>query len=89
MPIKNPNNGSTIRNAECEVVRRDGTRRTILANAAPLRSSDGVVWGVVGAFTDITDRKRAEEALRQSREDLNRTQAVAQNGELAAGRGAE
>ena len=81
--------GSTVRDAECEVVRRDGTRRTVLANAAPLRSSDGVVWGVVGAFTDITDRKRAEEALRQSREDLNRAAGRGANGELAAGLGAK
>ena len=31
-------------------------------------------------ITDITERKRAEAALRESREDLNRAQAVAQTG---------
>ncbi|MBI5116178.1 PAS domain S-box protein [Candidatus Poribacteria bacterium] len=31
-------------------------------------------------FTDITERKRAEEALRESRDDLNRAQAVAHIG---------
>ena len=34
----------------------------------------------VAIFDVITERKRAEEALRESREDLNRAQAVAQTG---------
>ena len=72
--------GSVVRDWECEVVHRDGTRQTLLINAAPLRSSDGAIWGVVGTFTDISERKQAEEALRHSREDLNRAQSVAQTG---------
>jgi PAS domain S-box len=36
--------------------------------AVPLLNSDGSVYGWVGMNSDITDRKRAEEALRQNRE---------------------
>jgi PAS domain S-box-containing protein len=50
--------------------------RTFLTMCAPIAGRDYVnVYGV-----DITERKRAEEALRQHREDLNRAQAVAHTG---------
>ncbi|MCL5024945.1 MAG: PAS domain S-box protein [Chloroflexi bacterium] len=44
----------------------DGTRLIIAISAAPLRDADGTIAGVVSLLTDITERKRAEEALRQS-----------------------
>jgi PAS domain S-box-containing protein len=40
------------------------------ASSAPLRNADGVVDGVIGVAIDITDRRAAEEALRQSEERL-------------------
>ena len=42
----------------------------MLLNAGPLRGSQGEVLGAVVALTDITDRKRAEEALEQARDEL-------------------
>jgi PAS domain S-box-containing protein len=45
----------------------------------PLRNPDGSV-SKLEIFRDITERKKMEEALRESREDLNRAQAVAQTG---------
>lgn len=39
-------------------------RRHILGNAYPLMGDDGAVLGAVGAFIDVTDRRRAEEVLR-------------------------
>lgn len=35
-------------------------------NNSPLRDGDGVIIGVIGIVTDITERKRADEALRES-----------------------
>jgi len=42
----------------------------MLLNAGPLRGSQGEVMGAVVALTDITERKRAEEALIQAHDEL-------------------
>jgi diguanylate cyclase (GGDEF)-like protein/PAS domain S-box-containing protein len=46
----------------------DGTReaRWHVTSKVPLRDKDGRVFGLVGVNRDITDRKRMEEALRES-----------------------
>ena len=43
-----------------------GRRSWLLTTQVPLRDSQGTVWGLVGIGRDITDRQRAEEALRES-----------------------
>jgi PAS domain S-box-containing protein len=45
------------------VVTHEGEARTYLAVKFPLRGSKGDTYAVCGIFTDITERKRAEEAL--------------------------
>jgi diguanylate cyclase (GGDEF)-like protein/PAS domain S-box-containing protein len=46
----------------------DGVHRTTVTSTLPFTDSDGRVIGVLGSYTDITERKRADLALRlQSR----------------------
>ena len=45
----------------------NGRRRTILTSKVPLRGPDGEVTGVLGVYSDITERKRAEEELRAAK----------------------
>lgn len=47
------------------------------ASISPVTDEGGEVTHFVAVKEDVTERKRAEEALRKSREDLNRAQAVA------------
>src|SRR6202140_481452 len=64
--------------------RADGTYRWFLLRAVPLRDEQGRVVKWYGTTTDIDDRKRAEDELRQAEEDLARVTPVVAMGELAA-----
>ena len=54
------------RDAEVLIERPDGSRITVIVNIRPLKNEQGEVTGVINCFFDITERKRAEEALRES-----------------------
>lgn len=56
--------GRALPYGEHELVFDDQTRVTLLASAAPIMDENGAVRGSVGAFVDITARKRAEVASR-------------------------
>ena len=53
---------------DLEIVRPDGTRRWITTHGEAVRDADGRVVRLRGTAQDITERKRAEESLRQSEE---------------------
>ena len=52
--------GEPLSGAEMEVVFPDGERKALLASAFPLFDEAGTVRGCIGAFVDITVRKRRE-----------------------------
>jgi two-component system cell cycle sensor histidine kinase/response regulator CckA len=55
---------------ETEVIDRDGNRHTLLANSIIQYDNQGNVVGSTGTSTDITERKRTEEALRTAEERM-------------------
>jgi PAS domain S-box-containing protein len=57
--------------AEYRMCHRDGSVRWLHTRGSVIRDEQGVAVRMVGTSTDITERKRGEDALRQA-EDLNR-----------------
>jgi len=51
---------------ELDWSREDGTQITTIMSPQPIRDSDGKVIGSFAVVTDISDRKRAEDRLRQA-----------------------
>ena len=62
--------GVEVRDFEFDIVTEDGVTRHLLGNATPLRDMRGQATGAVGAFVDITERKRMENAVAVSEERL-------------------
>ncbi len=52
-----------IRNAECELRCRDGSRLVVLESARVIRDNDGHVIAYEGTMANISERKRAEQAM--------------------------
>jgi len=61
-------NGEPVRSFPSEVIRKDGSRGYAETSALPIRDDTGKITGFRGVRRDITGRRQAEEALRQSEE---------------------
>ena len=61
--------GEPIR-IEWDVRRKNGERRTIEVAVSLIRNTEGLKTGFMGIVRDVTERKRAEEELRESRKKL-------------------
>jgi PAS domain S-box-containing protein len=55
---------------EWSYIRKDGSSFPVLLSVTALRDTENKITGFLGIGSDITDRKRAEEALRQSEATL-------------------
>jgi signal transduction histidine kinase/PAS domain-containing protein len=56
--------GQPVRAVDVDVIRPDGVRLSLLEFAAPLFDDDGRPRGAIGAFLDVTNRRRATEEQR-------------------------
>jgi PAS domain S-box-containing protein len=59
-------NAGAIWKCEHRILARDGKTHWVLESAVELRDENGVSHGSIGLYQDITERKLAENALRQS-----------------------
>jgi len=62
--------GHPVRDQEVTVIRPDGARAFVV-NIEPLQDAAGRLIGAVSCLQDVTERKRAIEALDRSRQDLH------------------
>jgi PAS domain S-box-containing protein len=63
--------------------RKDGTSLPVAYTSTPVRDENGQIIGATIVFTDITERKKAEELRRRVHEELER-RVVERTGELSA-----
>jgi len=68
---------------EWNVIKKDGTTGIIRGSVSPVLNSDGQHIGFRGIFTEITEQKKAEAALRKSEERMRETQHIARLGSFA------
>jgi signal transduction histidine kinase len=66
LPVQLAARGVEMRDYEEEVVFDDGARLSLYGNSVPLYDREGRVRGAISAFVDITERKRAEEAIKEA-----------------------
>ncbi|HEY1379368.1 MAG TPA: PAS domain S-box protein [Gemmataceae bacterium] len=70
-PVEDPaalalRRGGTVVMADpADLIARDGAARPIDDSAAPMRDATGALVGAVVVFRDVSDRRRAQEALRE------------------------
>jgi len=69
-----------VKGTEVDVILPSGRHISLLGSATPLRDAAGQVRGTIAAFVEITERKRAEEALQRSESDLKQAHRVARLG---------
>ncbi len=62
--------GMSIMDEESVLKRADGTLVTVAVNAGPIRDKEGKITGGVLSWRDISERRRAEDALRRNEYEL-------------------
>jgi PAS domain S-box-containing protein len=77
-------NETEVRELDYRTVLPDGSVKHVHSVAHPVLDDSGNVVEYIGTIMDVTERKRAEETLRQTQADLARVNRVTTMGELTA-----
>ena len=72
--------GESVEHYETVRVRKDGTKIDVSVTISPIRDSTGRIVGASKVARDITERKRAEAALREKEHLLSESQRIAHLG---------
>ena len=72
--------GKTSLNELIDIETFDGAHKIIENSAAPIRNSDGVIVGAVFVNEDVTERVRAQEAIRKSERLLREAEELGHTG---------
>ena len=78
-------NSGGVQYYDSQMKNRRGELRDIIFNKAVFTDSRGAVTGLIGAITDITERKQAEEEKRRLQAQLQQSQKMEAIGTLAGG----
>jgi signal transduction histidine kinase len=68
--------------AEVHIERPDGSRIIVIVNIAPLKDDLGEITGAINCFYDVTERKKADEALRESVTERMRAEKALRENEV-------
>jgi signal transduction histidine kinase len=68
--------------AEVHIERPDGSRIIVIVNIAPLKDDLGEITGAINCFYDVTERKKADEALRESVTERIRAEKALRENEI-------
>ena len=68
LPMQRAAAGEVVAEDELELRFRDGRSVFIQGNTVPIRDAGGAAVGAVGAFLDVTQRRKAEAALAEARD---------------------
>jgi PAS domain S-box-containing protein len=77
--------GETVEDFDTVRVKKDGSRVDVSLLISPVRGSNGEIVHIAKIARDMTERRKAEAALRRSEEQLRQSQKMEAIGRLAAG----
>ena len=73
--------GNSEKGFEYEIIQpKDASKRGVESSVALIRDAEGQPTGFRGVLRDVTERKQAEQSLRESKESLDRAQKLAHVG---------